>query len=48
MVQVGATMSRAQFFTLAADSLLFAQARARAFRIPEAQIELWTIAVRHQ
>jgi len=41
-------MSRAEFITMAADSLLFAQARARAFRITEAQIELWTIAARHQ
>jgi hypothetical protein len=34
-------MTKSQFLILADDSLLFAQCRARAMRIPEAVIELW-------
>ena len=39
-------MNRATFLYHARDSLLFAQCRARAFRISEAQIELWTLHAR--
>lgn len=37
-------MTRITFLALASDSLLFAQCRARALGISEAQIELWTIS----
>jgi len=42
----GSIMTKSQFLILAADSLLFAQGRARAMRIPEAVIELWTFNFR--
>lgn len=39
-------MNKRVFLVAAKESLLFAQGRARAFRISEAQIELWSLAAR--